>query len=81
MTVLTWKTTRDGFVEDPQPVAPHDGKYLLDGVPFRVFAGSPLPPGAVMIEPEAKAEAAAPENKAEPAPENKARRGKRKDAE
>lgn len=64
--------TRDGFAEESQNVAPHDGRYLLDGVPFRTFAGSPLPPGAVMV-PEAKAETHAPENKAEPAPATKAR--------
>ena len=54
--------------------APHDGQYLLNGVPFRMFEGDVLPEGAEVVthepEPEAKA-APEPENKAEKAPAKK----------
>jgi hypothetical protein len=54
--------------------APHDGQYLLNGVPFRMFEGDPLPDGAEVVtnepEPEAKADVE-PENKADKAPAKK----------
>jgi len=54
--------------------APHDGTYLLDGYPFRMFAGQPLPPGAVIRDPESAPVPAQPEaTGAGPAPENAAR--------
>lgn len=75
--VKGWKTTRDGFAEQWQQVAPRDGQYLLNGVPFRTFTGQPLPEGAVMVptaeELAVKAETL-PENKAEPAPATKSKR-------
>lgn len=61
--------------------APYDGKYLLDGHPFRMRAGEPLPEGAEPVArpgdvtPDAKAEPAAPENKAEPSPATKGKKG------
>lgn len=60
------------FVEnEPMTKAPYDGTYLLNGHPFRMRAGEPLPAGAVPV-PQAKAEPQAPENKAEKPPSNKA---------
>lgn len=78
MAVLKrWQTTRSGFAEQQIRTAPHDGVYLLNGVPFRVFAGDPLPQGAVMREERARQ--AAPETEAKGrAPETKAR-GKKAD--
>ena len=60
------------FVEsNTMTKAPYDGKYELNGHQFRMREGKDLPPGAHPI-PDAKAEPAAPENKAEKPPSTKA---------
>lgn len=73
MVLKRWATTRDGIAEEGGVVtAPRDGQYLLNGVPFRMFRGAALPPGAVIVPTEAERTAAKaapePENKAAPAP-------------
>lgn len=56
--------------------APHDGQYTVNGVPFRMFEGDPLPENAEVVAPADDDEAdtkadAEPENKAEKAPAKK----------
>ena len=75
LVTTAWAMTREGWSEMSQEKAPHDGRYIVDGVPFKVFEGAVLPEGAVMEdvaadEPEAKADTE-PENKADKAPAKK----------
>lgn len=45
--------------------APRRGKYLLNGITFRIQAGDDLPAGAVFVD--ERAEKSAPQNRAEKA--------------
>ncbi len=47
--------------------APYDGTYLLNGHPFRMREGQPLPPGAEPVP----VDTPAPETRDEPEPETK----------
>jgi hypothetical protein len=58
--------------ENEMTTATYDGVYLLDGIPYRMRKGQPLPPGAVPrpdpnAEPETRDERE-PETKVEQAP-------------
>lgn len=55
--------------------APRTGMYTLNGMRYRIRAGDPLPDGAVMDEERSKGKA--PENRKQPAPENRSTSSKK----